>query len=297
MEENEKRIFDSPAKINLFLRIVQRREDGYHDIETLFQKIDLVDRMEFRFLPESTGVSRNDIFLSIEGAGLENLRLEDNLISRAWRAIREAAGIEIPPVEIILKKHIPTGGGLGGGSSNAATALRAFCECFEPDLPPQRVHAIASQLGADVPFFLESSCAIGKGIGDILEPVHHGSYLWLAMAFPDYGVSTPEVYRAYQPGTDHETGHLKELIHALKMHDTDAVLQNCFNEMEGLAFSIRPELGRLRDRLEALAGRPVRMSGSGSTLYTLCAERDDATAIVEKWREVADLRTGHYRFM
>lgn len=270
----------APAKINLFLRIVRRRPDGYHEIETLFQRVGLRDEIELEPLTGAGGSVR----LSIEGAGLEGDALDDNLIVKAWRALNEATGGKILPVRAVLSKHIPVGGGLGGGSSDAAAMLAACVRLFNPGLDDAALRRIAARLGADVPFFLGPPAAVGRGIGEILESVPHAAPFWAVLAFPPYGVSTRDVYRAWDPAAAGETGDLPGLIEALTEADLGGALARLFNNMEAPAFGIRPDLGDLRQRLENLAGQTVRMSGSGSTLFTLAAGQDAAAEIEQRWR-------------
>jgi 4-diphosphocytidyl-2-C-methyl-D-erythritol kinase len=282
---------DSPAKINLFLRIVGRRPDGYHEIETLFQRIDLVDRLEFRPLPKSATQPGAAVRLRLSQGVVPGLDLSDNLITRAWTRLAERLGVQPPPVEIVLDKKIPLGGGLGGGSSNAAATLRAFQALHAPKAEPGLVGQVALGLGADVPFFLGPPAAIGRGIGERLETLPHSCRFWLALAFPEYGVGTADAYRAYRPEARHDSGDLPGLIQALQTGNGETALELCFNEMEELAFGIRPELGMLRDALEKASGQPVRMSGSGSTLYTFGPEKNKIKNVVQHWQDAFGLRT------
>jgi 4-diphosphocytidyl-2-C-methyl-D-erythritol kinase len=319
------------AKINLFLRIVGRRSDGYHEIETLFQRVSLADRLAF----EAT----DDGALTLSATGIAvPCRTQDNLIFRAAQALREPTGDQrtsgadrvlseasasqgLRPLgaRIALEKRIPTGGGLGGGSSDAAATLLALHEVWALDLTEAALHQIARRLGADVPFFIGGAArAIGRGVGDQLfevplppsptmSPVSPstsstlstpspGAPFRIVLAFPDYGVPTADVYRRYDPDRPepHNPERLPRLVEALARGDLAATLDAAWNEMEGLAFALRPELGALRHRLEKRAGRPVRMSGSGSTLFTLTDSDADAVRIAGAWQgEASVVRIEH----
>ncbi|HPS02347.1 MAG TPA: 4-(cytidine 5'-diphospho)-2-C-methyl-D-erythritol kinase [Candidatus Sumerlaeota bacterium] len=273
----------APAKINLYLRIAGRRPDGYHDIETLFQRVELADRIEAE-LTAGSG-------FGLECHGLPegtHLPVEDNLMTRAWRALRGAVSDtpdKFPGVRMRLFKQIPLGGGLGGGSSDAAAALKALEALWGVKAAPGELRRVAAGLGADVPFFLESApAAIGRGIGERLDAFRHPCRFWTVLALPDFGVPTAEVYRRYDPASPLPDQPLVPLLEALSRQDLTAVLAALWNGMEPLAFALRPELGALRATLERSAGQPVRMSGSGSTLFTLAETEPEAQEIVETWR-------------
>jgi 4-diphosphocytidyl-2-C-methyl-D-erythritol kinase len=272
----------APAKINLYLRIVGRRPDGYHDIETLFQRVELADRIEVE------RVAGSGLDLECFGLPEGTLPTENNLMTRAWRAWRSvvsAAPDELSGVRMRLFKQIPLGGGLGGGSSDAAAALKALDELWDEKVAPEDLRRVATGLGADVPFFLEPSpTAIGRGIGERLDAFHHPCRFWTVLALPDFGVPTVEVYRRYDPASPAPDQPLAPLLEALSRQDLTATLRALWNGMEPLAFALRPDLGTLREALERSAGRPVRMSGSGSTLFTLAETEAEAQKIAETWR-------------
>jgi 4-diphosphocytidyl-2-C-methyl-D-erythritol kinase len=273
----------APAKINLYLRIAGRRPDGYHDIETLFQRVELADRIEVE-LTVGSG-------FDLECHGLPegtHLSVEDNLMTRAWRALRAAisdAPDALPGVRMRLFKQIPLGGGLGGGSSDAAAALKALDELWGSKAAPETLRSVAAGLGADVPFFLEPvPAAIGRGIGERLDAFRHLCRFWVVLVLPDFGVPTAEVYRRYDPASPLPDRPLDPLLEALSRQDLGATLQALWNGMEPLAFALRPDLGALRAALERSASQPVRMSGSGSTLFTLAETEEKAREIAQRWR-------------
>ncbi|MBN1478294.1 4-(cytidine 5'-diphospho)-2-C-methyl-D-erythritol kinase, partial [Candidatus Sumerlaeota bacterium] len=173
----------APAKINLYLRIVGRRADGLHDIETVFQRIDLCD--ELRLIP-----SNRDELVVVDSPwpiGPD----EENLALRALRLMRQEIGGDHPSLCIELTKRIPPGAGLGGGSSDAAAVLRGLNSLWALNLSPGKLSDLGRQLGADVPFFTsEAPCAIGRGIGDILEPVAHSVQWPCALIYPGFPSST-----------------------------------------------------------------------------------------------------------
>jgi 4-diphosphocytidyl-2-C-methyl-D-erythritol kinase len=268
----------APAKINLYLRIVGRRTDGYHDIETLFQRIALQDRLTI----EEGPIGGSPFRLAVIGEGLEDDDLDKNLVARAWEELSLACPFAMGPVRVVLDKRIPVGAGLGGGSSDAASTLMALRDMFSLPLDNAALRSIGARLGADVPFFLGPPCAIGRGIGDDLTPAEHSSQFWVVLAFPPFGVSTRKVYQRYDPAAPHEAADLEPLLESLRKGDAERTIRCAYNEMESPAFGIRPDLGDLRRNLEALAGRPVRMSGSGSTLFTLFGDEEEARIAAER---------------
>jgi 4-diphosphocytidyl-2-C-methyl-D-erythritol kinase len=183
-----------------------------------------------------------------------------------------------------------------GLEADAAITLMALRDMFFLPLDNAALRGIGARLGADVPFFLGPPCAIGRGIGDDLIPVEHSSRFWVVLGFPPFGVSTREVYQRYDPAAPREAPDLGALLEAMRRGDAEGAIRCAYNEMESLAFGIRPELGVLREQLEALSGRPVRMSGSGSTLFTLCAAEDEARRMAQLWKERVSLATAAFPF-
>jgi 4-diphosphocytidyl-2-C-methyl-D-erythritol kinase len=178
---------ESPAKVNLILKVLRRRDDGYHDIASLMQKVSLADEMEFSPL-RAAGIE-----LACPGSNLPTG--EGNLVVRAARAVFAEAGFA-GGVRITLRKRIPTAAGLGGGSSNAATTLTVLNNLFQFGLDRERLIRIGARLGADVPFFIHGGTAWAFGIGDLLEPAETPSGMWLVLVNPGFEVSTKWVYQS-----------------------------------------------------------------------------------------------------
>lgn len=170
----------SPAKLNLFLHITGRRPDGYHELQTLFQLLDWGDQLQF--------TANHSGIISLQSNAPE-IPLEGNLIVRAARLLQqEALG-----AHIVLQKHIPTGAGLGGGSSNAATTLLALNYLWDLRLPRKTLQSLGTQLGADVPVFVGARTAWAEGVGDILTPIELPER-WYLILVPNSHVSTGEIY-------------------------------------------------------------------------------------------------------
>lgn len=283
---------EAPAKLNLFLRIVRRRDDGYHEIETLFQRIGLYDHLI---------VSPNEseeFELLLKGMPLDREGIENNIVTRAYKAIVAYMRCSPGGVRIELEKIIPAGGGLGGGSSDAAAALDAIVDALGLAIPQNALRKIALDLGADVPFFLGPPTAIGQGLGERLTPVSLYNPYWAVLAFPEMSISTAEAYSRFSPENGgNGGGNLQELILALQRGDHLDALGHMHNDMEILAFEIDPHLEEIRFLLEDQARQIVRMSGSGSTLFTLANSRQTAAMIAMQWEQTLSIRTAIAPFL
>ena len=176
----------SPAKVNLFLEVVGRRPDGYHNLETIFQEIDLCDELR---LEEA---EKGRIKLTTNSKDVPTDRT--NLIYRAAEAFFKKTGVD-QGVRIHLEKKIPVAAGLGGGSGNAAATLKGLQRLFNISLPDQTFLEISRTLGADVGFFLKGKTALGRGIGDELEPVKTVKPFFIVLVNPKFNLPTPEVYQ------------------------------------------------------------------------------------------------------
>lgn len=252
----EEIVVRSPAKINWLLRVRGRREDGFHEIETLFQTISLEDLItctpsdEFR-------LSCSDPTVPVDSS---------NLVARAVSLLQET-GAEIPPFAIHIEKSIPSGGGLGGGSSNAASILRELSQRFSPNLDQERLEAIAVRLGSDVPFFLQGGTAYATGRGERLTPLPSVTGIRLLVVLPEEKVSTAEAYALLGRGPVGDDPYLG-LERARRLIDGGPFSkpEDLVNDFEEVIFERLPMLGQIRDRLLDEGAGWARMSGSGSTI-------------------------------
>ncbi len=274
----------SPAKINLHLRVGPKRSDGFHPLVSWMVTVGLFDTLDFTLdTAGRVGLSCSDPTLATD---------ESNLVVRAARLIQAEAmrscGGETSlstdagrcGVRIELRKAIPMGGGLGGGSSNAASTLMALNELWKLNLPRERLSEMASALGSDVPFFLNGPSGICTGRGEIVSRVDPPRARWVVLLLPEMSMPTAEVYRRFDqmpalPGWDEavEWSQWRTLL-------AEDLLRALRNDLEPPASAISPELGTLRDAAEVLVSRPVRMSGSGSTLFTLFDTKERAQQAV-----------------
>lgn len=252
------------AKINLTLHINGARPDGFHELDTIFIRTSLCDRLEI------ARADHRDIRLACPGSDLSTG--PDNLVVRAAELFRKRTG-HTDGFDILLEKHIPAGGGLGGGSSDAASTLDALNELCDCPLSPGDLLALASQLGSDIPFFLGPPVARGTGRGEILTPFDAAGLPDRALLVnPGFGVPTPWAYAAY-----------RALPPEMKRGDTNATFPwgEMRNDLEPAVFGkylLLPRLKTwLRDQPETTA---AMMSGSGATMFALLAPDTDAAGLL-----------------
>ena len=248
----------APAKINLFLHITGRRADGYHNLQTLFQLLDYGDQLDFAINHDG------EIHLSPSISGMPT---EENLVYRAARTLQQYSGCTLG-ADIYLHKHLPMGGGLGGGSSDAATTLLGLNTLWQLELPHEVLLEMASQLGADVPVFVLGHTAWAEGIGDQLTPVEIPSY-WYLILIPNIQVSTAEVF-AHQG--------LTRNTHPIKIR---AFLeQGSQNDCQTVVEALYPEVKRARQWLAQFA--ETRLTGTGACLFARFASEADAKSVLEQ---------------
>ncbi|MCB1114270.1 MAG: 4-(cytidine 5'-diphospho)-2-C-methyl-D-erythritol kinase [Chlamydiia bacterium] len=239
---------NSPAKVNLFLKVLNKREDGYHDIASLFQTIDLFDEIRLK-------LSDQDEFTCSD----PELQNKENLVVKAIRLFREKSGKDFF-VSCHLVKHIPKEAGLGGGSSNAATCLNGLNQLLNFPLENDELLDIARELGSDVPFFLYGGSAYCEGRGDKIKRIKplEPKRLWVIK--PPEGIPTPEVYKCL----DLNQLPSKNPLQTLQDHLLGK--GEYYNDLEAAALSISPAVKELKEILKAQGFEKVMLSGSGSTL-------------------------------
>lgn len=264
-----------PAKINLALGVGAVADDGYHPLTTVFQAVSLYD--ELYVVEDEPG--RLTLDLTGEGAG--EVAVDDsNLAIRAARLLAERfGGPERFGANLYLKKSIPVAGGMAGGSADAAAALLACSVLWDLDVDPDELRELGAELGADVPFSLLGGTAIGRGRGDELVPVlTRGCHHWV-LAFADFGLSTPAVYRRFDELRP-EGGSLampEQLMSALTGGGSVALAEALHNDLAEAAIDLEPSLQSLLDTGLKHGALAAMVSGSGPTCAFLC--RDEAAAV------------------
>lgn len=247
------------AKINLGLNITEKRPDGYHNLETIFYPIPLEDALEACPRKEGLGsYSLSQSGLSIEGDA------ENNLVVKAYKLLDET--YHLPPVDIYLHKHIPSGAGLGGGSADAAFMLKLLNRMYRLNLTDDQLEAYAARLGADCAFFVRNQPTYAEGIGNIFSPVELSLAGWqLLLVKPDIFVSTRDAFARIRPR--HPERNLRDLI----SQPVESWKDYMINDFEKSVFPQFPAIGDIKTELYRLGAVYASMSGSGSSVYGLFA--------------------------
>lgn len=261
--------------MNLFLEVLGKRPDGYHEIATVMQAVDLCDEIELRDAPSG------EVSLSTDAPGLA--ADESNLAVRAARAMLAETGVR-RGAAMRLTKRIPMGAGLGGGSSDAAAVLLALDRWWGLGLPAEAMHRMAASIGSDVPFFLLGGTALCTGRGETVEPIPEAPLLDLALAMPSgVSLSTREVYGALGNELTPPRADARLFVATLRRGDPAAIGAACFNRLEAAAARIAPKVAMM---LQALGGMGLpggRMTGSGAACFGLCRSPGEATAAAREW--------------
>jgi len=271
----------SPAKLNIFLEVLGKRPDGFHELETIMVRTQFCDQLTFQ------ATTSSELTLSLSDATLPDMRAripldETNLILKAARALQKSTGASFG-AHIILHKRIPPESGLGGGSSNAATTLLGCRQLWHADIHDDQLHAIAATLGSDINFLLSgASAAVCRGRGEIIEPIRLTRKLFFVALRPRAGNSTASVFRqTVIPATPRASKRLADAV----AHGIGNLQSLNFNRLTDAASQLNPAMAALLARIPHAVRRPAFMSGSGSTVYVVAPSRLDAQAVAEQLKD------------
>ena len=264
-------IRQSPAKVNLFLRVLRKRTDGYHDILSLMQKISLCDEMRFALRGEGISVR-------CPGSSLPEDR--DNIVYRAAEEILAHVSGHTA-VDITIHKKIPVAAGLGGGSSNAATTLVTLNEMMGTPCSTQELMSMGARLGADVPFFVFGGTALASGRGDRLKPVEGIPRLWFVLVNPGFEVSTRDIYERLRLGLTKEPIKYRMPRFVTMSH----IAQGLYNDLEKVSLRLYPILSEIKELLMAHGAVGSLMSGSGPTVFGIFRNENDAKKAERRLQE------------
>jgi 4-diphosphocytidyl-2-C-methyl-D-erythritol kinase len=272
------------AKVNLFLRVLGKRVDGYHEVETILQVIRLADEIEVT--PTDSG--RLEIEMGWLDGGAGELPPEaDNLMMRAaQRLVRE--GATQSGARILVKKRIPIGAGLGGGSGNAAGALVVLSEMWGLDLERERLIELAADVGSDVPYCIEGGTALATARGEKLTPLPSPERLWFVLGITDEPMLTRAVYDAWDDLPPAEEVSSAVMTMALGAGDADEVASLLHNDLEPAVFELRPELEKKKEALAEAGARGACVSGSGPTVYGVATDEEHARKVAATVEGVFD---------
>jgi len=269
------------AKINLFLSVLDRRPDGYHNIQTVYQSVGLADRLQFEVLPAE---------IILECPDNDVPKGKGNLAVRAADLMQRSYPDRVRGLRITLEKRIPMGSGLGGGSADAAATLRACNALFELQLSATELRALGSQVGMDVPFLIEGGRAIGRDRGDRLESLAVRQQLWAVVAVPPVAISTRWAYEQLDQRRSPDVPLLESFVDHLENRSLNDWAPMCFNQFETVIFSSHLRARVLRDRLLQQGCQGAFLSGSGAAVVGLTDDPERAARVaqeVNRWCRLA----------
>lgn len=255
------------AKINLGLRITDKRPDGYHNLQTVFLQVPIYDEL---FVAESPDA---DCHLEVEGIAIAGDVMQ-NLVMRAWQLAKDYAPERVRPIAVRLHKQVPIGAGMGGGSSDAAAVLRWCNSHFQLGLTAEAMERMISRIGADCPFFIQGRTTYATGIGDVFAPVEVDVRGYtLVLVKPQVHVSTAEAYAGVTPA--------QPAVPVCEVVEQGIAVwaEHLHNDFEASVFAAHPELATIKRQLYEAGATYAAMSGSGSTLFGLFKEAPDAEAL------------------
>jgi 4-diphosphocytidyl-2-C-methyl-D-erythritol kinase len=266
----------APAKINLFLEVLDKRPDGYHAIATLMLAIRRFDTLGIT--EDQSGAIQLQCNRSDLSTG------SDNLVVRAARLLQESTGCP-RGCRLRLIKRIPMAAGLAGGSSDAAATLLGLNRLWQLGLTAGDLEKLGAELGSDVPFFFHLPAAWCTGRGEIVTPVAFPRALDLVLVCPSFGCPTADVYR--QVKTPEQARDGAGMLAAAAAGDVEVIGRHLHNRLQPAAVAIAPEISEIVDRVEAQQPAGTLMSGSGSTVFAVCRSRDEALRIAKEFRKRA----------
>jgi 4-diphosphocytidyl-2-C-methyl-D-erythritol kinase len=265
-------VIEAPAKINLFLDVKGKRNDGYHELESIMHQINLVDRINIQV----------DDGITVKSSSPDIPDDEDNLAYQAARLILEKYG-QGEGAAIFIEKNIPVGAGLAGGSTDAAAVLKGLNILYNYNVAGEELAQLAAQIGSDVPFCLQghplvsindggssdreqtvlgASC-LAKGRGEILSPLPHRIIPYMVLVKPEFQLSTAEVYKNFKLELLKSSPDIQAFIKAWQLYDIGAISKSCENVLETVSCVLKPEIMSIKEELEAMGALKAFMSGSG----------------------------------
>ncbi|MBI3997698.1 MAG: 4-(cytidine 5'-diphospho)-2-C-methyl-D-erythritol kinase [Armatimonadetes bacterium] len=267
------------AKVNLGLNVLQKRENGYHEVETVLHTVVLHDVITLREAGEG-------IQLTTDGQAVRSDA--QNLVYRAASLLREQYSVQ-RPVEIHIQKHIPVAAGLGGGSADAAITLMGLCQMWKLRLDGRELHALAARLGSDVPFFLGGGAALARGRGERVQPLPPLPTTWVVLARPRITVLTEWAYRHLQVAEITRRPDIPSLVEAVRRRDVPAVGRLLGNVFEDLIVPRHPVVAELKARILRGEAYGTTMTGTGPTVFGLMANEAAARRVAEDLKGLEDV--------
>jgi 4-diphosphocytidyl-2-C-methyl-D-erythritol kinase len=272
----------APTKINLFLDVIRKREDGYHDLGTLFQTIDAGDTV--------SAEPRHDGQITLCYNEPQNYPLESDLVYKAAKLLQQESGTTLG-ADIYLNKVMPLGAGLGGGSADAAATLRLLNQLWKLKFKFEKLEEIGAKLGADVPFLVRGGTAMAEGIGEKLtfvKPLQLNDEQYLLVATPLDSVPTKDAYAGVpKSGPDRWETYKSKCMRTGKAASIDFALANTFNAFEESVFPKHPLVEEMKNEFKRLGATSVLMSGSGASVFGVFATRKQAKEAAEELKPIS----------
>ena len=272
----------APAKINLFLDVIRKREDGYHDLGTLFQNIDAGYTV--------SAEPRQDVRITLCYNEPQNYPLETDLVYKAAKLLQQESGTTLG-ADIYLNKVMPLGAGLGGGSADAAATLRLLNQLWKLKFKFEKLEEIGAKLGADVPFLVRGGTAMAEGIGEKLtfvKPLQLNDEQYLLVATPLDSVPTKDAYAGVpKSGPDRWETYKSKCMRTGKAASIDFALANTFNAFEESVFPKHPLVEEMKNEFKRLGATSVLMSGSGASVFGVFATRKQAKEAAEELKPIS----------
>ncbi len=247
------------AKVNFALDVIGLRADGYHDIATVMQSISLSDEVEIERIAEG-------FEFTFEPEGAEIGPPERNTAYVAWKSLQRSTGDALP-ASVRLRKWIPVGAGLGGGSADAAALLVGLNELFDLGLRVDELREVGARVGADVPFCISGGTALGEGVGEMLTPLPGPPAQHLVLAKPHRSADTGEIYRAHDAAGTESARCVEPVVSALQSRSLRDLAASVGNDLESVTSDLVPEVAALESKLLAREALGATMSGSGTAVY------------------------------
>lgn len=264
------------AKINVYLDVLSKRDDGYHELEMVMLPLELHDVIEIESL-----IGLRDSYVTCDHVELQETKY--NLINTTVNKLRDLYHFK-QNFNIKVHKEIPISAGLGGGSSNAAATLKAFNHYLKLNLNDEEINAIGKTIGADVPFCLYNKPALVRGIGEEIIPISLKHQYYVLIIKPERGLSTKHVFeKADTIELDH--GNVNAVVEALKNGDDEILAESMFNSLEKASIQMAPEIQDVKDMLKKDGLKMVMMSGSGSAVYALSTDVNKMKALYRKYEK------------
>ncbi|HHT9138179.1 MAG TPA: 4-(cytidine 5'-diphospho)-2-C-methyl-D-erythritol kinase [Candidatus Wunengus sp. YC60] len=271
-EEKGKIKIAAPAKINLFLEILGKRQDGYHEIETVMQEISLFDYLYMEDYDKGVAFTCSNPKLATG---------EENLVVKAVRLMQKESGTS-KGVKIHLDKRIPIGAGLGGGSSDAVATLAGLNRLWQTGYDEKQLMSLAGKLGSDTPFFVVGNTAICKGRGEIVTPYPLNVKYNYVIIYPSFEVSTAAVYKNFKISLTKNLKDVSFFLQKLESGSPQELGSGLHNRLEDVVFRLYPDIEKIKKTLTKFDFCGTLLSGSGSALYGLCKEEMDSKEIEYK---------------